>query len=64
MRHLVQTCGPLQELDPVPVRQVQVGGHQRHLLGAASQPPQLSETVCAETRRQYPIVRPEPTVQR
>ena len=60
----VQTCGPLQELDPVPVRQVQIGGHQRHLLGTASQPPSSARPSAAEPAVSTPIVRPEPAVQR
>ena len=59
----VQTCSPFQELDPIPVWQVQVGGHQRHLLVATSQLRQLDKTVRGRTCGQYSIVRPEPVVQ-
>jgi hypothetical protein len=61
---VVQTGGSFQELDSVPVWQIQVGSHQRHLLAAASQPSQLGETVRGRTCGQYSIVRSKPAVQR
>jgi hypothetical protein len=61
---LVQTSGPLQELDPVPVWQVQVGGHQRHLLPHASQPGQFADRLGGRRCGQYPIVQSEPATQR
>jgi hypothetical protein len=42
---VVESGGPLQELDPVPVGQVQVGGDQRRLFVGAGQRGQLGETV-------------------
>ena len=55
---VVQTGGPLQKLHAIPIRQMQVGGHQRHLLAAASQLLQLGNSVGGRTCGQYSIVQP------
>jgi hypothetical protein len=60
----VHTGGSLQELDPVAVRQMQVGGYQRHVLAVASQHMKLGDTVRRRACGQYSIVRSEPAIQR
>jgi hypothetical protein len=60
----VHTGGSLQKLDPIAVRQVQVGGYQRHLFAVASQHLKLGDAVSRRACGQYSIVRAEPTVQR
>jgi len=54
----VQTGGLLQELDPVAVWQVQVGGYQRDVLAVASQHLKLGDTVRRRACGQYSIIDP------